>query len=230
MRRWLRRNPPEGAAGELLDTITAMAPEPLAAWIAARRAVLLEAVRHAISEAIIEAWPVRQWNRTWHYNNQKFRLGEWARRAQEYDISRLTGPESSWAVTAAFLRSAPAPAPAAAPAPAPAAPEAPAAPAAAPTTELITGNTYMHREALKAMGGRWDASAQGWRVPAHRASDARALVSRTTPSMSSRTTSSRTTTSTKSKPKRRGTWTGCSCGSVEEFAKASDCWSCRHDR
>ena len=29
---------------------------------------------------------------------------------------------------------------------------------------------------------------------------------------------------------RRGTWTGCSCGSVEEYERASDCWTCRHDR
>lgn len=28
----------------------------------------------------------------------------------------------------------------------------------------------------------------------------------------------------------RGTRTGCSCGSVEEFEKPSDCWTCRHDR
>ena len=27
----------------------------------------------------------------------------------------------------------------------------------------------------------------------------------------------------------RGTLTGCSCGSVEEFTKASDCWLCKHD-
>jgi len=31
------------------------------------------------------------------------------------------------------------------------------------------------------------------------------------------------------KPSRRGTWSGCSCGSVEEFIKATDCWTCRHD-
>lgn len=30
--------------------------------------------------------------------------------------------------------------------------------------------------------------------------------------------------------RRRGTWTGCSCGSVEEFERANDCASCRHDR
>lgn len=28
----------------------------------------------------------------------------------------------------------------------------------------------------------------------------------------------------------RGTRTGCSCGSVEEFERASDCASCQHDR
>lgn len=28
----------------------------------------------------------------------------------------------------------------------------------------------------------------------------------------------------------RGTWTGCSCGSVEEYEKASDCFSCKRDR
>lgn len=28
----------------------------------------------------------------------------------------------------------------------------------------------------------------------------------------------------------RGTWTGCRCGSVEEYARNSDCSSCRHDR
>ena len=27
----------------------------------------------------------------------------------------------------------------------------------------------------------------------------------------------------------RGTWTGCSCGSVSEFTKDSDCWTCKHD-
>ena len=29
---------------------------------------------------------------------------------------------------------------------------------------------------------------------------------------------------------RRGTWTGCRCGSVEEYARAGDCSSCAHDR
>ena len=30
--------------------------------------------------------------------------------------------------------------------------------------------------------------------------------------------------------RRRGTWTGCSCGSVEEYERDGDCFSCRHDR
>lgn len=28
---------------------------------------------------------------------------------------------------------------------------------------------------------------------------------------------------------KRGTRTGCSCGSVEEYTKSSDCFSCKHD-
>jgi hypothetical protein len=32
-----------------------------------------------------------------------------------------------------------------------------------------------------------------------------------------------------SRPSGRGTRTGCSCGSVEEYSKPSDCWTCRHD-
>lgn len=41
---------------------------------------------------------------------------------------------------------------------------------------LVTGNTYPHRVALRAMGGKWDAEAQGWRVPQDRAGEACALV------------------------------------------------------
>ena len=41
---------------------------------------------------------------------------------------------------------------------------------------LITGNTYPHRVQLRAMGGEWDASAKGWRVPEDKADDARAMV------------------------------------------------------
>ena len=30
-------------------------------------------------------------------------------------------------------------------------------------------------------------------------------------------------------PRSRGTWTGCHCGSVEEYAKPTDCQTCQHD-
>lgn len=41
---------------------------------------------------------------------------------------------------------------------------------------LITGNTYPHRAELRAMGGEWDASVKGWRLPEDKAEDARDLV------------------------------------------------------
>lgn len=43
-------------------------------------------------------------------------------------------------------------------------------------TVLITGKTYDIREELKALGGQWDRAAKGWRVPAEKAADARALL------------------------------------------------------
>lgn len=102
---------------------------------------------------------------------------------------------------------------------------APVAPAAyvAPVGEAliaIDGNTYPVRDQLRAMGGSWDAGRKAWMVPASKADAARALVA-TAPKQSfvRRGGSSR----------RRGTWTGCRCGSVEEYSKDSDCWTCKHD-
>ncbi len=43
-------------------------------------------------------------------------------------------------------------------------------------TALIKGNTFPHKEELKLLGGRWDAAEKGWRVPADKAEEARALV------------------------------------------------------
>lgn len=40
----------------------------------------------------------------------------------------------------------------------------------------ITGDTYAHKEALKALGGRWDSARKAWMVPDHRAAEARAIV------------------------------------------------------
>jgi len=44
------------------------------------------------------------------------------------------------------------------------------------TTVLVTGNTYPVKDAIKALGGRWDSNAKGWRVPADKAAQAQALV------------------------------------------------------
>ena len=44
------------------------------------------------------------------------------------------------------------------------------------TLSLITGNTYPHRQALRALGGRWNPIAQGWEVPAEIADRARARL------------------------------------------------------
>jgi hypothetical protein len=44
------------------------------------------------------------------------------------------------------------------------------------STVLVTGNTYPVKEQIKALGGRWDAMAKGWRVPVAKAAEAQALV------------------------------------------------------
>lgn len=43
-------------------------------------------------------------------------------------------------------------------------------------TTLITGNTFPVKEALKALGGRWNPTAKGWNVPSSRAAEALAIV------------------------------------------------------
>jgi hypothetical protein len=40
----------------------------------------------------------------------------------------------------------------------------------------ITGNTYPVKDALKALGGRWNADRKAWMVPADKADEARKLV------------------------------------------------------
>ncbi len=41
---------------------------------------------------------------------------------------------------------------------------------------LITGNTFPVKDKIKALGGKWDAMAKGWNVPAEHASAIRSLV------------------------------------------------------
>lgn len=40
----------------------------------------------------------------------------------------------------------------------------------------IHGNTFPHRAALKAMGGKWNAAKGCWMIPADRADEARRTV------------------------------------------------------
>ena len=40
----------------------------------------------------------------------------------------------------------------------------------------IAGNTYPVKDALKALGGRWNGDAKAWMVPDDKADQARALV------------------------------------------------------
>ena len=58
----------------------------------------------------------------------------------------------------------------------------------APNTVLVTGNTFPVKDALKGLGGKWDAAAKGWRVPADKADAARALVAGATPKAPARPT------------------------------------------
>ena len=44
-------------------------------------------------------------------------------------------------------------------------------------TITITGDTYAVKDAIKALGGRWNQTAKGWDVPAAKAAQAQALVS-----------------------------------------------------
>lgn len=95
------------------------------------------------------------------------------------------------------------------------------------STVLVTGNTYPVKDQIKALGGRWDAAAKGWRVPAAKASQAQAIVSGA-PKSSPRSDS------TYRRAYRPGRWTGCSCGSREDahgdlIPSARNCASCEHD-
>lgn len=92
---------------------------------------------------------------------------------------------------------------------------------------LIAGNTFPVKEQLKSMGGRWDAVAKGWRVPADKAAEARKLVAGAPRSQSAG----------KTYPSRRAVrrddpgyscssyWCCRACGE-ENRPGASRCWEC----
>ncbi len=43
-------------------------------------------------------------------------------------------------------------------------------------TYTVTGNTYPVKDQLKALGGRWNAAAKGWDMPAEKVGEARKLI------------------------------------------------------
>lgn len=94
----------------------------------------------------------------------------------------------------------------------------------------LIGNTYPIKDTIKDAGGLWDPDSKTWLMPDRESRDRyQAIV----PSKHVRVTAVkshvRRTPARRTSAPSRGTRTGCSCGSVEEYSKASDCWTCRHD-
>lgn len=116
-------------------------------------------------------------------------------------------------------------------------------------TVLVTGNTYPVKDAIKALGGRWDAAAKGWRVAADKAAEAQALVAGK-PSAPATQGSGSATTCKCGRPKKAeySTCYSCSsaskkcqtCGHVErrnargyvegDWVRGGECQSCREER
>ena len=46
------------------------------------------------------------------------------------------------------------------------------------TLTAITGNTYPVKDALRALGAKWDGEAKCWRIAAEKADEARAIVAK----------------------------------------------------
>jgi hypothetical protein len=90
------------------------------------------------------------------------------------------------------------------------------------TTVAISGNTYPVKDQIKALGGRWDGVLKVWRVPADKADAARQLVNGGKYSCKP---------GERYFPQRayRRNRTGCSCGSIVDVPRESDCAQCQHD-
>lgn len=55
-------------------------------------------------------------------------------------------------------------------------------------TVAVAGNTYPVKDQIKALGGRWDATAKCWMVPAAMAAQANFLVSGAAPRRAAKST------------------------------------------
>lgn len=95
-------------------------------------------------------------------------------------------------------------------------------------TVLVTGNTYPVKDAIKALGARWDATAKGWRVPVAKAAEAQAIVAGAGPKAPLTAAQLRAIPS-RSTGSLHGRRTGCRCGSIEGRPSARDCRQCQYD-
>lgn len=85
-------------------------------------------------------------------------------------------------------------------------------------TTLITGNTFAVKDGLKALGGKWDADAKGWRVPEDKVEEAQALVA-SAPAEDKST----------KKPFQRKKYYSCQqCGSRQNRGYKL-CWDCKSE-
>jgi hypothetical protein len=57
--------------------------------------------------------------------------------------------------------------------------------------KTITGNTYHVKDAIKALGGKWNKLAKGWDVPDDLADEAQALVDGAQPASHSHSSNNR---------------------------------------
>lgn len=93
----------------------------------------------------------------------------------------------------------------------------------------ITGNTYPVKDALKALGARWNADAKAWMVTADKAKEAQAIVAGAGPKKAY-TAASPSPYWNGTRSGGAGRRTGCSCGSRENYSQPSDCRSCKFDQ
>ena len=87
----------------------------------------------------------------------------------------------------------------------------------------ITGNTYPVKDALKAMGARWNADKKCWMIAASKAQEAAAIVKTAPakPAFAARPSAHRS-----SFPRVRGGSWVCPACTEENTASASHCWEC----
>lgn len=92
----------------------------------------------------------------------------------------------------------------------------------------VSGNTYPVKDALRAMGGKWDASAKAWLVPDEKAEEAKALVAGTPKSVKKELTK---TDFIAIKARKNGETPGVcsSCGGKCKYPW-TECWDCKEER